>query len=506
MTQHEYAQYDGLGLAELIRSGHVSVNEAARAARALVERLNPTLNAIVRFAATAASPGAANSTARNATTAAPFGGVPFLLKDNLEVAGDVVTFGSVLLKDERAHVTHEVARRMLASGVNVLGRSNLSEYGLLPYTESTLFGPARNPWNLDYSTGGSSGGTAAAVAAGIVPFSHGNDGGGSLRIPASCCGLFGLKPSRGRNPALEWGYDGSLAVNHVLSRTVRDSAAMLDATAGPRPGEPWVLPKPEQPYLEVIRRDPPRLRIGFTATDFSGHAADPECLGAVETMARWCEDLGHEVEEAAPEIDGPGFNEAFMLLWAQGAGFVYRRAQEGVLHRREIPPPLRPLLKNRAIFRSFLALARREGKPVLEAFTRKLAAIDASHSPSDLLAAQVQLKRAERALASFFTSYDLLLTPVLGEPPHRIGSFGDSWGFDRMQEHLYRYVAYTPIANTTGLPAMSVPTAWTAKDLPVGTQFMSPLGREDLLLQVAAQIERAQPWTVRRPGTSAWAD
>jgi amidase len=499
MRAREYAEQDALGLAELIRSGEVSVREVAEAAIRLAETLNPELNAIVRL-----RPERIDALRAGSSEQGTFAGVPFLLKDNLEVEGWVVTHGSVLLSDNVATFTHEMARRMEAAGARPFGQTNLSEYGLLPYTESRLHGPVRNPWNPERSSGGSSGGSAAAVAAGIVPMAHGNDGGGSIRIPASACSLFGLKPSRGRNPGAAAGLDTGIVVNHVLTRSVRDSAAMLDATCGARSGGLWMLPKPERQYLELSREDPPPLRIAFTTSGFDGDPAHPECRRAVEAMARWCDELGHNVEEAAPEIDGHAFNNAFKLLWAQGAGSVYRVAQQAVTSGRKTPRPVRRLLKNRSIFRLALTLSRRQGKPVLEPFTRRLAAIDEKYSPSDLLMAQNTLKGIEQTLGSFLSSYDLFLSPVLGEPPHPLGTFDQSWGAAKAQAFLNRYVAYTPIANTTGLPAASIPTHWTDETLPVGTQFLAALGREDLLFQVAGQIERSHPWRERHPEISAW--
>ncbi|MFP4484422.1 MAG: amidase [Spirochaetaceae bacterium] len=516
MNASEYANYDGLGLAELIRTGQVSPEEVAETARRVIDLLNPQLNAVIRRtdeptagaapdeapgADADADPGVAPGAA---SPDAPFAEVPFLLKDSLQVKGNTMTFGSVLLKDHVAEWTHEVARRMFVAGVRDLGRTNLCEFGLLPHTESALHGAARNPWNPDYSPGGSSGGSAVAVASGMVPLAHAADGGGSIRIPASCCGLFGLKPSRGRNPSAVWGYDGSLAVNHVLSRTVRDSAAMLDTICGPRPREPWILPRPDRPYRDVITEPPPRCRIAFTTTDFTGNAAHPDCARAVELMAHQCEELGHAVEEAKPPIDGAAFAEAFTQLWAQGAGLVYRQAREALQGREEIPAPLRSLLGNQTIFRLLLALARRDGKPVLERFTRGLAAIDRRSSPADLEVAQLTLKQMERQVTDFLGTYDLLLTPVLSEPPHPIGTFDQRWSFQEMRHFLNRLVAYTPIANTTGFPAMSVPTFWTAERLPIGTHFVAPLGREDLLLQLAAQLEDAYSWKHRHPAVSAW--
>lgn len=500
MTPQEYASLDGVGLAELIRNRRLSSREAMEAATTVYERLNSELNAVVRLLPDRIAGAEEEGEPANG----PFGGVPFLFKDNLAVRGLTVANGSALLADHVAESTHEIAKRMEATGVVGFGQSNMSEYGLLPYTEARLHGAVRNPWNLDYSAGGSSGGSAAAVAAGMVPLGHGNDGGGSIRIPASACGLFGLKPSRGRNPAQRPSYDGGIAVNHVLSRSVRDSAAMLDATCGPTKGEPWMPAPPKTPYSEVIREDPRPLRVAFATVDFAGNRAAPDCREAVERMARWCEELGHRVEERAPKIDGEAFNDAFTLLWAQGAGSVYRLAHQALLRRPTTPSAVRAVLRNRQLFRLALRLSRSHGMPVLEPFTRRLAAIDGRHTPSDLLLAQTTLKEVERRFHEFFSSYDLLLTPVLGEPPHRLGTFKHSWSAGKAQRFLNRYVGYTPIANTTGLPAASVPTLQTAEGLPVGTQFMAPLGREDLLFQIGAQIEAAHPWSGRKPLHSAW--
>ena len=523
MNTAEYANYDGLGLAELIRTGQVSRGEVAEAARRVIDELNPRLNAVLRRSDDPASGAGADAAAPDADAAretaagagpdadadaappdAPFAEVPFLLKDSLQVKGTTMTFGSALLKDHVPESTHEVAKRIFAAGVRDLGRTNLCEFGLLPYTESMLHGPARNPWNPDFSPGGSSGGSAVAVASGMVPLAHAADGGGSIRIPASWCGLFGLKPSRGRNPSALWGYDRSLAVNHVLSRTVRDSAAMLDAICGPRPGEPWLLPRPDRAYRDVISEPPPRCRIAFTTTDFSGNPAHPECARAVEVMAQQCEQLGHAVEEAKPPIDGDAFADAFIQLWAQGAGLVYRQVREALKQREGIPAPLRRLLGNPTLVRFLMAVARREGTPVLERFTRGLAGIDRRNTPADLEVAHITLKRMERQVSEFLGTYDLLLTPVLSEPPHPIGTFDQSWSFQRMRAFLNRLVAYTPIANTTGLPAMSVPTLRAAAHLPIGTHFVAPLGREDLLFQIAAQLEEAHPWRHEHPALSAW--
>lgn len=494
MEASDYTAFDGLGLSELLRRREVSARELVDAAYAGIERLNPILNAVVRL-----HHDRVDGTLAAGIPDGPFTGVPVLLKDEHDLAGTVASRGSVLLRDEVCTGTHEVIRRMEQAGALLLGRTNMPEFGLLPFTEPALYGPTRNPWNLDYSPGGSSGGSAAAVAAGIVPIATGGDGGGSIRIPASACGVFGLKPSRGRNPSRLPGYDSGISVNHVLTRSVRDSAAMLDATCGPRPGDFFHLPLPERTYLEVVSRDPQPLRIGFTAADFAGNVAHPDCVEAVRTMASRCRDLGHEVEEASPSIEGEEYYQAFKLRWCQGAGSVVKATQQALSTSDRLPPVLRRVLRSEAALRLFLSVYRRQGLPLIERFTRRLARIDAAGAPSDLLIANRILRRAELVVTRFLEPYDLLLTPVIAEPPHKIGTFRDDWPIARAEDFLLRYVGYTPIANTGGFPAVSIPTTWNENGLPIGTQLIGPIAREDRLLGLSAQIERAFPWSNRRP-------
>lgn len=505
MTAEEYAKQDAVGLSALVRSAEVSMAEVLEAAVERIAELNPDLNAVVRdWSGELADqvrmgepPGGKAS-----ASAGPLAGVPTLIKDNVALAGRHTSFGSNLLRNNVTATSAPIARRLDQAGLVPLGRSNMCEFGLLPVTESQLWGPARNPWNPDFSTGGSSGGSAAAVAAGLVPVAHGNDGGGSLRIPASCCGVFALKPSRGRNPGADvfprGGMETAITVNHVLTRSVRDSAAVLDATCGPQPAELFRLPRPAIPFAELVTRDPPRLRIAFTGADFRGREAHPDCIAAVSAMASRLSELGHDVEEAAPELDGEAFTTAFRLEWAKGAGALLLQVRKQMLRGGQLPRGLRWLARPRLGFKAILRAARQNGMPLLEPFTLALAEIDYQHTPGDLLIAERTMQAAEAALALFLTDYDLLLSPVLGGPPMAIGEFDQRWPVAKMVQVLSDYVGFTPIANTGGFPAMSVPSTWNARGLPIGVQFIAPLAREDRLLQLAAQIERAFPWDNRR--------
>lgn len=493
MSPEEYARFDAVGLADLVRRGEVTPRELVEAAIASIELVNPRLNAVTRLMGDASE-----RTLAAGPSDGPLRGVPMLVKDEFEIAGTIATRGSVLLRDRRATATTEVIKRLEAAGLIFVGRTNMPEFGLLPFTEPQLAGPTSNPWNPAFSPGGSSGGSAAAVAAGIVPIANGGDGGGSIRIPASACGVFGLKPSRGRNPARQPGYDTGLTVHHVLTRTVRDSAAVLDATCGPRPGELFVLPKPERTYAKAIESDPPALRIALSTRDFSNRTAHSDCVAAVEEMGGRLSELGHTVVEARPSIEGTAYYEAFKLRWCQGAGAVLKAAQRALCAQPEIPSPIRGLLQYGPFFELFLNLYRRDGMPLVERFTRRLGGIDARHAPSDLLLANQVLKQAELTMVRFFDRYDIYLTPTLAEPPQRTGGFRGDRPLRETEELLLRYVGYTPIANTGGFPAMSVPTGWNDDGLPIGTQFIAPLRGEDRLLQLAAQHERAFPLT-RRP-------
>jgi len=472
----DLAFLDATAQADLVRRKEVKAIELVDAAIDRIERLNPTLNAVV-------TPmyDLARKAASGPLPDGPFAGVPYLLKDLLaEYAGVRFTEGSAFLGDYVPDHDSELVARLKRAGLIVLGKTNTPELGILPTTEPRLFGPAHNPWDTGRTPGGSSGGSAAAVAAGLVPMAHGNDGGGSIRIPASCCGLFGLKPTRGRNPL---GPDlgdimGGLVAEHAITRSVRDSAALLDATSGPDLGDPYWAPPPERPFLQEVGANPGRLRVAFTteaATDVQVH---PDCAAAVRDAAALCADLGHEVAEAAPAIDGQVMMQAFITLWSAGTAWTVDD------------------------------FARRTGRTpapdLFEPLTWALQEMGRQHSASAYLLALQDLQRVSRDVARFFLDYDIWLTPTLGEPPVPLGTF-DSPPENPLQG-LFRagaFVPFTPICNITGQPAMSVPLHWNADGLPVGTHFIGRFGDEAILFRLASQLEEARPWADRRPPVSA---
>jgi len=462
---------DATAQAELVRRREVKPLELIDAAIARIERLNPKLNAIVtplfdEARAIAADP-----------PDGPFRGVPFLLKDlQATCAGVRYTAGSRLLADFVAPLDAELVTRFRAAGLVVVGITNTPEFGILPTTESQLFGPARNPWDPTRSTGGSSGGSAAAVAARLVPLAHANDGGGSIRIPASCCGLFGMKPTRARNPMGPFVGDvmSGLVVEHALTRSVRDSATLLDATGGADEGAPYWAPPTARPFRDEIGAPPGRLRIGFTATAPTGAAIGPDCVAAVHDAATLCASLGHHVDEISLPISGEMVTECFVTVWTTGVAWTVD------------------------------SLARMTGRTVtaetVEPLTWALAEAGRHRSGADYLAAIQGLQTIARAIAAFMRAWDVILTPVVAEPPPPLGTFDAApdnplAGFMRAAE----YVPFTPIANATGQPAMSVPLYWTDAGLPVGAHFVGRFGDEATLFRLAAQLETARPWADRRP-------
>jgi amidase len=471
----ELSRLDGLAQAELVRRGEVTARELVEAAIARIVRWNPLLNAVVTPLYEPARQAAAGE-----LPAGPFTGVPFLLKDlGARYAGAPQTGGSAFLRDYIPPQDSELVVRQKATGLVIVGKTNTPELGQSPTTEPALFGACHNPWDLGRTPGGSSGGSAAAVAAGLVPLAHANDGGGSIRIPASCCGLFGLKPTRARNPlGPDHGDPGwGLAVEHAVTRSVRDSAALLDATAGPRPGslgDPYWAPAPQRPFLQGVGADPGRLRVAFTTVAPTSVPIDPDCVAAVRDAAALCESLGHTVEEASPAIDGPAWAAAFTTLWAAGcaAAIAYWAHQTG---RSPTPEQFEP-------------------------YTWALQQRGHECTAFDVTVAQQRLQQGSLEVARFFTRYDLWLTPTLAEPPPPLGSF-DAPPDDPMRP-FYRgmeFVPFTPICNITGQPAMSVPLFWNAARLPVGTHFVARYGDEATLFRLAAQLEAARPWAQRWP-------
>lgn len=494
----EYEEYDAVGLAELVEKGDVTATELVEAAVARIELRDPVVNAVIwrRFEQ-------AYREAREPVSG-PFSGVPFLVKDLTPEDGVPTTFGSVLFRDYIGDVTPEAILRFRRSGLISLGRTNTPEFGLLPTTEPTLFGATRNPWDPAFSSGGSSGGAAAAVATGMVPMAMATDGGGSIRIPASACGLFGLKPSRSRVP----GYPPHTA-NYVtntlcVSRSVRDTAYLLEAMHGSIPGDRFIVPPPERPFTEEPHEDPPPLRIAFTLDDFQDRALHSECRRAVRETAELLEDLGHHVEEARPALDGRTTGEAFLTFWqampqASMLDVLDTLAAEDTRINR-----LRPLLGDLRTLKAIAAVdGRRSGMQSLERFTMQLVAAGFGATPGDLLRAERYLQQVSYTVAAFLTDWDVLLTPTLGTPPVKLGTIDQSGTLEAIEEQLNRYVPFTPFANFAGVPAMSVPLTWTQQGLPVGSHFIGRFGEEALLLRLAGQLERARPWFDRRPSISA---
>jgi amidase len=493
MTHDEYLAHDALGLAELVRAGEVTAVELLDLALDRVRRLNPTLNAVVRVMEAEARQAADDP------PPGPFSGVPHLVKDLLShCAGHPTSAGSRLLSDVRMDHDSELVRRVRASGLIIAGKTNLPEWGLVPYTEPELYGPCRNPWDPDRTPGGSSGGSAAAVAAGIVPMAGGGDGGGSIRIPAACCGLFGLKPTRGRTPTgPDYGqlWRGAV-VEHVLTRSVRDSAAMLDATRGPDPGAPYHAPPPQGPYLREVDRDPGHLRVAYTTRPLIGASeVHPDCCSAVEEVASLMAELGHEVEPAHPVLDGRTFAQAFLTMAA-----VELSADLAEVHRLTGTRP-----------------RRRQVEPASWAVALRGEATSAT----DYATALRRLEAVGRETGPFFETYDLLLTPTVASPAPPLGSLAPSpleravlrflgavgsgglikavGLLDGLVDTAFAFIPWTPLFNATGQPAMSVPLVWSDGGLPVGTHLVGRFGREDVLLRVAGQLERARPWFHRLP-------
>jgi amidase len=428
----------------------------------------------------------------------PFKGVPFLLKDmHATVEGVPTSSGTRMLKDIPQPHDSEIVRRYWDAGVILLGKTNVPEFSLLPYTEPEAFGPTNNPWDLTRTVGGSSGGSAAAVAARLVPLAGGADGGGSIRIPASCCGVFGLKPSRGRTPT---GPDvgdiwRGFTQEHVLTRSVRDSAAMLDAIAGPDVGAPYWASAPERPYLQEVTTEPGRLRIAFTSHPFMGHDVHEDCRKGLEATVRLLEGLGHQLVEAAPQIDREAFAIAFVTMLAAET-------------RDEID------------WAAGLA-GRKTSYADFETGTIALALLGQAFSAGKYANALNYLMASARGVGRFFEDYDVLLTPTLAQPPVPTGSLQPS-GSERtmigiigrlnaawllnalgvikpLANKTFDFMPYTPVFNVTGQPAMSMPLYWNEAGLPIGLHFVGRMGDETTLFRLAGQLERAQPWIDHTP-------
>ena len=467
-----YESHDALGLAELVRRGEVQPGELLEVAIERTERLNPRINAVV-------IPLFEQAREQLATElpAAPFAGVPFLLKDlYADYAGVRLTYGSQLFADNVSDHDSELVARYRRAGLVIFGRSASPEFGITTSTESVLFGATRNPWNLERMAGGSSGGAAAAVAAGIVPAAHASDGGGSIRIPASCCGLFGLKPTRARTPSGPDAGEGwsGMSTAHVVSRSVRDSAALLDATHGADPGAPYWAPPPQRAYLDEVGAPPGPLRIALQTRAFNGVPTHPDCVAAAEDAAKLCADLGHVVEPAELSIDTAAFARASQVI---------------------ISSNLRATLVDRAA-----SLGRELAPGDVEPLTYTMTSAAAEVEAADYARAIRTIHGLGRQLARFLERYDVLLSPTLATPPFPIGRLAltasDLPGF---LEGLLQTVGFTQLFNATGTPAASLPLYWNGEGMPIGVQLAGRFGDEATLLRVSAQLEQARPWFEKRP-------
>ncbi len=471
------AWLDATEQAELVRTKQVAPSELVAEAITRIEKLNPQLNAVIHELFDRALAEAATELPDG-----PFRGVPFLLKDlAAELEGTPFNEGLDFAGDYRSTVTQELTQRYINAGFVICGKTNTPELGILPTAEPRRFGATRNPWNTEHSTGGSSGGSAAAVASGMVPAAHANDGVGSIRIPASCCGLVGLKPTRGRN-SLAPNYGdllGGLVCEHVVTRSVRDSAAILDATAGPVLGDPYWAPPLRGPSFAAAAADAPaKLRVAVLTASPSGSDVHSDCIDAARSAAALCESLGHHVEEASLDVDGDAFVANFINAWAAGNAWAIADWEE--------------------------RLGRPATEEELEPLSWALVQLGRSLSSAQYLVARQNLQKFSRQIAEYFEGIDVLLTPTLGEPPAPLGTFDSPPG--EPLAGLFRaaaYVPFTPPFNVTGQPAMSLPLHWNEAGLPIGVQFVGRFGDEETLLSLAGQLEEAAPWADRRPPVSA---
>jgi len=473
MEFEAYAARDGLALGELVRRGEVSASDLLETAIARAEAVNPRINAVVyRFYDAARTAAASFKPA-----AEPFAGVPLLLKDILgDCAGVPTRYGSGFIPAVPAPADSYLVARLKRAGFIPFAKTNAPEFGLPPFTEPRLYGPARNPWDLARTPGGSSGGSAAAVAAGVVPLAHANDGGGSIRIPAACCGLVGLKPTRGRTSLgpLIGDIMNGLVVEHVVSRSVRDTAAALDAVAGYAAGDPYAAPPPPRPFLAALADTPRRLRIAFSTRLPYGGALDAEIAAATTATATLCADLGHTVEEADVDFGAAAIGPAFLAVYAAGLAATID------------------------------AVARLVGRGPraedVEAMTWNFYQLGRAVTGSQYLTAVGALQQAGRAFAAFFERRDVWLTPSLGAAPLPVGLIDfDDPKASLADPRIAAFAHYNPLYNLSGLPAVSLPLQVSPAGLPIGMLFGARHGEEALLLQLAGALEAARPWSGRRP-------
>ena len=464
----EYGKYDGVGLAELVANKDVTAKELVDEAIALAARANPKLNAIVHE-----DYERARKTAANGPNKGIFGGVPFFLKDIWAICEGMPTrqasrFIPAVPSDHDSLIT----ARFKSAGLIPLGKTNVPEFGLVPTTESKLYGPAHNPFDLTRSTGGSSGGSGALVAAGVVPLAHANDGGGSIRIPASCCGLVGLKPSRGRisfAPDMAEAVDG-LATDLVVSRTVRDTAAALDAIGGAVQGDPYWSPPAPSSYLAAMQERPKPLRVAFSLRKLDDKPLHPDCIEAVKAAAKRCADVGHKVDEATPHLDQAILIPAFLALW----GGNLAAGIDGLA----------------------LLTGQKISEEMFEGLTWGTYLAGKAVGASQYLLAKMAMGAATREAAKFHETYDVWISATLGEPPVKLGRFDmNEKDVGKAFAPLIDYVPFTAMQNVTGQPAMNLPLYWNKDGLPIGVQLVGRLGEEETLLKLAGELEKAAPWS-----------
>ena len=497
MGFREYGDYDAVGLAGLVRGGQVSPSELLDEALARTDALNPKINAVIHLM----EPRARAAIAEGLPDG-PFRGVPFLIKDLMTAfAGEPMRLGSRLFRDYVPADDEELTRRYRQAGLVIFGKTNTPELGVSNVTEPELFGPTRNPWNLERTSSGSSGGSAAAVAARIVPAANANDGGGSIRTPASNCGLVGLKPSRGRNPTGPLAPDVwfGLIGEHAVTRTVRDSAALLDVTAGDYPQQLMKLPAPERPFLDEVSRAPGRLRIAFSFDPGLAKALHPENRAALEATTARLADLGHEVVEVRLPLPPESFIEAYASLVSADVAATLRAAKQLV--------------------------GREATSDDVELATWMLAKMGEALSGADVTEALWNMQVFSRQWLAWSSGFDVLLTPTVGVPPLPIGAYKlpalQRQGLKLLAAlpagallsqrpkiveafaQVFEASPYTMVANVTGQPSMSLPLHWTTDGLPMGMLFTARVGDEATLFRLAAQIEEAMPWKDRRPPQAA---
>jgi amidase len=457
----ELAFLSAVEQAGLVRAREISSTELVTASLERIGELDPTLNAFVTVCADEAL-----ETARTVDSTpgdAPFRGVPIGIKDLAVTAGIRTTYSSRAYADYVPDFDLAVVRRLRDAGFVIVGKTNTPEFGTVAFTESELNGTTRNPWNTGLTPGGSSGGSAAALAAGLVPAAHATDGGGSIRIPASCCGLFGLKPSRGRVSSAPFGSLEGLSTAGPLTRTVEDAAHLLDVMTGYEPGDPWWAPPPERPFAETTPEPPTRLRVAVTSTPPIDVPVDPACVSAVEEAAALLTELGHHVEEGSPAWHDPGMFDTFIEIWQTG-------------------PTLHPV-----------------DEALMTPLNRGLAQSARASSAADYARAVARLQMLARRIVAFWNDVDVVLTPTLALPPVPIGWQDAVEGAIPQLLCNTEFTPFTAVANLTGLPAMSVPLHWTHAGLPIGVQAIGPPAGDALLLSLAAEIEAARPWADRRP-------